>query len=281
MSPVSPPLPLPPSSTATGPTPTGSTSAPVTDRVPVVLAEGLARRQGTRWALRGVDLCIHAGRTVMVCGANGSGKTTLIRLLGTALSPTKGSLRLFGEPAGPDVRARVAMLSHADHHYDDLTARENLEVAATLGPRRAGSPDALLDALLNEVGLGDRADDVVRGFSQGMRKRLAFARLLWKQADLVLLDEPYAGLDPAGGAFVDTLVQNLRGRGTTVVVSTHQVARGAALCDDAVLLDAGRVKWAGSAAYALAQVGASLAHPETLAHPEGLAHPAGFAQLSI
>ena len=214
-------------------------------RAPVVTAEKLARRHAGRWALRGVDLSIEAGRAMMVIGSNGSGKTTLIRLLGTALAPSSGSLRLFGEPIGPSVRARVAMLSHADHHYDDLSARENLRIAAALGPRRAGFD---VDALLARVGLAPRADDVVRTFSAGMRKRLAFARLLGKSAELVLLDEPYAGLDPAGARFVDGLLGELRDSGTTVVVSTHQVTRVAALCDDAVLLDAGRVSWRGKAA---------------------------------
>ncbi len=222
---------------------------------PVVVAERLARRHGARWAVRGVDLDVERGRALMVVGSNGSGKTTLIRLLGTALAPTAGSLKLFGQPIGPAVRARVAMLSHADHHYDDLSARENLRVSARLGPRRAELDEAGLDALLERVGLGTRGDDIVRTFSAGMRKRLAFARLLWKRAELVLLDEPYAGLDPAGGRFVDGLIGELRAAGTTVIVSTHQVARVAALCDDAVLLDAGRVSWRGNAADAPAFAG--------------------------
>jgi heme exporter protein A len=212
-------------------------------RAPVVAAVKLARRHAGRWALRGVDLSLEPGRALMVIGPNGSGKTTLIRLLGTALAPTSGSLQLFGGPAVA-ARARVAMLSHADHHYDDLSARENLQVYARLAPR--AGPD--VDAVLALVGLESRADDVVRTFSAGMRKRLAFARLLWKRADLVLLDEPYAGLDPAGGRFVDQLIRDLRAAGTTVVLSTHQVARGATLCDEAVLLEAGRVKWRGKAA---------------------------------
>lgn len=211
----------------------------------MVQAEKLARRHGARWAVRGVDLEVARGRALMVIGSNGSGKTTLVRMLGTAITPSAGSLRLFGEPVGPGVRSRVAMLSHADHHYDDLSALENLEIAARLLPRPGGpSPREILA----RVGLGARADDIVRTFSAGMRKRLAFARLLWKRADLVLLDEPYAGLDPSGARFVDELVLSLRSGGTTVILSTHQVVRVATLCDDAVLLDAGRVKWRGKAA---------------------------------
>lgn len=213
----------------------------------VAVAVKLARRHAGRWALRGVDLELEPGRALMIAGPNGSGKTTLVHLLGTALTPTSGTLQLFGGPAVA-ARPRVAMLSHRDNHYDDLSARENLLVSARLtAARSAGRPRSDVDTLLAHVGLAPRADDVVRTFSAGMRKRLAFARLLWKRADLVLLDEPYAGLDPAGGHLVDSLIRDWRAAGTTVVLCTHQVARGAALCDDAVLLDAGRVKWRGKA----------------------------------
>ncbi len=219
-------------------------------RVLAVSARGLARRHTGRWALRGVDLDVAAGDSLLVLGANGSGKTTLIRLLGTALTPSAGTLKLFGGDAEA-ARPRVGMVSHADHHYDDLSARENLLVGASLSPR----PGSSVDAALAAVGLDSRANDIVRTFSAGMRKRLSFARLLWKKPELVLLDEPYAGLDPAGGRFVDQLVRDLRAAGSTVVFSTHQVERGAALCDEAVLLEAGRVKWRGNAADALEHAG--------------------------
>ena len=183
----------------------------------------------------------------MLCGPNGAGKTTLIRLLGTALSPTAGTLDVFGLPTNEGIRRRVGMLSHADHHYDELTARENLQLAHDLGA--ASAP--VLETLAR-VGLAERADDAVRGFSAGMRKRLAFGRLLARNPELVLLDEPYAGLDPSGAAFVDDLVRGWRAAGTTVVVSTHQVQRVAPLCDGAVVLAAGRIAWTGPAVDALA-----------------------------
>jgi heme exporter protein A len=220
-------------------------------RAPAVAihAAQLSRRHGGRWALRNLDLDVEAGTALMVFGPNGAGKTTLIRMLGTALAPTTGTLRLFGLPPGDQVRPRVAMVSHADHHYDDLSARENLRILARLCPRD-GDPDALLE----EVGLGGRGDDIVRTFSAGMRKRLLFARMLWKKPDLVLLDEPYAGLDPAGARWVDKLVLDLRGRGATVVMSTHQLARGARLCTEALMLRQGQAAWRGPASEAPAQI---------------------------
>ncbi len=215
---------------------------------PVILARSLSRRHGGRWAVRSVDLEVQRGELRMVCGENGAGKTTLIRVLATALAPSGGTLQLFGgDPVA--ARRRVAMLSHADHHYDELSARENLRLAADL----CGRPALEVDAVLDTVGLGGRTDDAVRGFSAGMRKRLAFARVLLKDADLVLLDEPFAGLDPSGANFVDELLRSWRARGTTVVVSTHQIERVAAACDTATVLSAGRAAWTGPADQALAR----------------------------
>jgi heme exporter protein A len=216
---------------------------------PAVEAQGLARRHGGRWALRNVDITVPAGQSWMVCGPNGAGKSTLLRLLATAIAPTAGAVRLFGQPADAYARGLVGLVGHADHHYDDLSARENLGLAASVLPR----PGADLDDVLARVGLAGRADEPVRGFSAGMRKRLAFARLLWKRPPLVLLDEPFAGLDPAGHAFVDGLLRGWRADGTTVLVSTHQVARVAAFCHEAVLLEGGRISWRGHAADAPAR----------------------------
>jgi heme exporter protein A len=187
----------------------------------------------------------------MLCGPNGAGKTTLVRVLATALSPTSGALELFGSPP-ETARPRIGMVSHADHHYDDFTARENLLLSARLG---AGRPERVPE-VLREVGLDDRADDVVRTFSAGMRKRLAFARLLLKAPALVLLDEPYAGLDPAGGTFVDGLLARWRAAGTSVVISTHQLARVAPACDGATVLAHGRVSWQGPAEEAATRMAA-------------------------
>ncbi len=212
-----------------------------------VQATGLSRRHGARWALRGVDLALHAGTATVLYGANGAGKTTLIRLLASAMRPTAGSLRWFGD-VSPD-RVRVATLSHHDGHYDDLTALEHLSLGARLlpSPRAGRPPRPSPHDLLMRVGLSARSGSLVRTYSAGMRKRLAFARLLQKGADLVLLDEPYAALDPAGALLVDGLITELRGQGACLLVSTHQVQRTAALCDHAVRLDEGRVTWTGLA----------------------------------
>lgn len=220
---------------------------------PAVVATGLSRRHGAFWALRGVELTLDSGTSTVLFGRNGAGKTTLIRMLATAMRPSGGTLQWFGS-ADPD-RLRIAMLSHQDGHYDDLSAIEHLEMTGALLPARPDRPSPV--DLLGRVGLAARADSLVRTFSAGMRKRLAFARLLQKQADLILLDEPYSALDRQGAALVDGLLDEFRAEGRTVLASTHQVERAAAHCERAVQLDSGRVVWVGSAGDAAANAAES------------------------
>jgi heme exporter protein A len=210
-------------------------------------AQNLARRYGRRWALADVSFTLTGGSVLMLAGPNGSGKSTLLRTLATAVRPDGGSARVGGFDVATereDVRKLVALLSHASYLYDSLTARENLAIVADhLGRRRSG-----LAALLDRVGLGRRADDIVATFSAGMRKRLSFARVLLQEPRVALLDEPYGQLDPEGFVLVDDVVRELKSGGTTVIFATHQLARAAALADDALLLEAGRVAWRGKAA---------------------------------
>ncbi len=218
----------------------GDASAPSGEVV--VEARGLSRRFGKRWAFARVDLTVRRSERWLILGANGSGKTTLLRALATAISPSLGRLRLFGQDPREDLaaaRRRLALLSHRTGFYEDLTARDNLRVLARL----AGHPDADLGAVLDRVGLEDRPDPV-RAFSMGMRKRLALAAVIVQRPELVFLDEPFAALDPAGMEDVAALVRGLEG---TVIVASHQVERAAALCDRALLMDAGLPRWTGPA----------------------------------
>lgn len=182
----------------------------------------------------------------MVAGPNGSGKSTLLRTLATAIRPDLGAACIGGFDVvheREDVRKLVALLSHSSYLYDSLTARENLAIAADhMGRSRAG-----IDALLERVALGRRADDVVATFSAGMRKRLSFARVLLQEPRVALFDEPYGQLDPEGFLLVDDVVRELKGNGTTVMMATHQVVHATTLASQALLLDAGRVAWQGPA----------------------------------
>jgi heme exporter protein A len=207
---------------------------------PAVATVELARLFGRSAALAGVSLRVESGRTIALLGPNGAGKTTLLRILATAIRPSFGSAAVNGidVAAAPElVRPRVAYLSHATGLYDDLTAEENLRFAATmLG--RADGPDATRLAL-DEVGLAAVARDRVRGFSAGMRRRLALGRLLLSRTPLVLLDEPHAALDAEGMGLVDRLMARWREAGVTVLVASHQAERVTRQADGWARLDGG------------------------------------------
>ena len=201
-------------------------------------AKNLARRYGRRWALVDVSFQLPAGSVLAVTGRNGSGKSTLFRTLSTAIRPDRGAATILGFDLVRDrydVRKSLALLSHYSYLYEQLTARENLSIAA-----RFLGVDGIDDALAR-VNLAGRADDAVATFSAGMRKRLSFARIFLQNPQVVLLDEPYGQLDPQGFALVDDVVRELKRRGTTVLMATHQVERGKGLADAMLCLEAGRV----------------------------------------
>ena len=214
-----------------------------------VTAEGVCRRYGQRWALADVSFEVPEGALVMVTGRNGSGKSTLLRVLATAIRADRGSVHILGLEARLErqsVRQKIALLGHRTHLYEPLTALENLMVAARFLGRDARRQPLL--ARLEEVGLSDRGDDPVQTFSAGMRQRLALASVLQQEPRLMLLDEPYGHLDPSGFQLVDGLLQRLRRQGSTVEMATHLLARGQKICDQALVLEAGRLAYSGSAA---------------------------------
>ena len=202
--------------------------------------EGLGRRYGRRWALADVSFEVPAGSVVMVAGPNGAGKSTLFRVLATAIRPDRGRVAVGGFDVireREDVRRMTAILSHHNYLYEALTARENLEVVCN----HLGSAHSQIPAVLENVGLSDRGNDPVSTFSAGMRKRVSLGRVLLQNPSVVLLDEPYGALDPAGFELVDTLVGSFKRSGATVLMATHQVERVAKLADMSVVLEAGRM----------------------------------------
>jgi heme ABC exporter ATP-binding subunit CcmA len=209
-------------------------------------ASGLCRRYGRRWALIDVGFELPEGSLAMVTGRNGAGKSTLLRVLATALRPDQGTASVAGHDIRAErlaARACVALLGHRTRLYGPLTAIENLRLHARLlglPPQRAR-----LLATLEEVGLADRADDPVQILSAGMGQRLALALVMQKESKVVLLDEPYNHLDPPGFEMVDRLLCRLRARGSTVLMATHLVERGRMLCDRALVLEGGRVRFGG------------------------------------
>jgi heme exporter protein A len=181
----------------------------------------------------------------MVAGHNGAGKSTLFRVLATAIHPDRGTVKVGGFDLvenRQDVRKLTALLSHQSYLYESLTARENLEMVAD----HLGKPRGAVTGALEQVGLASRANDAVATFSAGMRKRLSFARVLLQEPGVVLLDEPYGALDPAGFDLVDRVIGELKRGGATILVATHQLERTAKLADRAMVLEQGRVIWEGA-----------------------------------
>jgi heme exporter protein A len=208
----------------------------------LVVGRGLTRRFGAATALHAVDLTVRRGEPLAVFGANGAGKTTLLRLLSGGLKPTQGSLTIDGlDPRRAPARARgrIGLLSHHTLLYDDLSAVENLVFFARLH----GLPQPLdrARAALVDVGLADRADEPVRGFSRGMQQRVALARALLHAPSLLLLDEPSSGLDARSSVRLAASLRDAASRGTTWVIATHDVEEGLALCPRWIALDRGRV----------------------------------------
>lgn len=229
------------------PAPVALAAVPAPTHVAGLETVELSKRYGARWALVRASFRLARGETAMLAGRNGSGKSTLLRVLATALRPDLGSARVAGLDVVEDrdeVRRETALLDHRSHVYDAFSALENLELLARF---LGGDGRDRAMAVLDEVGLADRAGDAVSGFSAGMRKRLALARVLLKAPQVALLDEPYGELDPPGFRLVDGVLDRLRRRGATVLMATHLVDRGREHCDRALVLAAGRVAWEGPA----------------------------------
>jgi len=194
-----------------------------------------------------VSLSVRRGVRLLVTGRNGSGKSTLLRVLATAARADRGTARVAGHDirvARAEVRRRIALLGHDSFLYEALSARENLSVAAGFLAPAAG---ARVPELLHTVGLAERADDPVSTFSAGMRKRLALARALLQEAEVYLLDEPYGELDPPGFRMLEAALDGIHARGATVLLASHLLERGRERCDEAIVLEEGRLAWSGPA----------------------------------
>lgn len=203
----------------------------------------LVRNFGRRRALASVSLTCEAGRITGVLGPNGAGKSTLLSILSTLLAPSSGDVRYGTKTAGEmgaSLRARIGLLAHDLYLYPELTARENLLFFGRLHGLR--EPAGLVDAALERAGLGRRGNDLVGSFSRGMRQRLALERALLHAPRLVLLDEPFTGLDEAAVSSLIDRLGALRSHGSIVIVTTHDLDVAERLLDDTVFLRDGRLR---------------------------------------
>jgi heme ABC exporter ATP-binding subunit CcmA len=211
----------------------------VTERIaPVVGARGVHQAYGRQAALRGVDLEMKAGEAVALLGPNGAGKSTLLRILSSLERPSRGEVRWHGRSADAEVRRGVGLVAHESLCYADLSGRENLRFFADLydvGDR------ARVDGLLERVALSSAADRAVRTYSRGMLQRIAVARALIASPSLLLLDEPFTGLDRQGVGTLGALLAEEKARGAAILVVSHDLPAIARLVDRGVVLHKGKI----------------------------------------
>jgi ABC-2 type transport system ATP-binding protein len=209
------------------------------DRVPAIEARHLTKTFGTRTAVNDVSLTVSRGEVFGFLGPNGAGKTTTVRILGTLIAPSSGTATVAGIPLSranePEIRRRVAIMPETPGLYQRLTVTENLEYFARL--YGLSSRATRIREALDAVNLADRAGDLCGSLSKGLRQRVALARTLLNDPDVMFLDEPTSGLDPVAAHEVHGLINALRQRGVTVFITTHRLDEAERLCDRVAIMN--------------------------------------------
>lgn len=212
----------------------------------MIQVKGLVKSFGAQFALRGIDLEIASGESVTLVGPNGAGKTTMLRILAGLSQPTQGQVSIAGvdvSGASDDARRAIGFLSHQPLLYEDLSAEENLAFYGRM--YNVGGLARRIDQLLVQVGLAHRRSSLVRTFSRGMKQRLAIARALVHDPSVLLLDEPFSGLDQQAKEMLVGLLHEMGLGSRTVVLTTHDLEQGLGLCRRAILLVDGGIRAEG------------------------------------
>ncbi len=207
-----------------------------------IQAEGLKKSFGNFDALRGVDLHVKRGEFMTLFGPNGAGKTTLIKLLATLTNPTSGTLSVYGYDVRKDVnniRSVIGVISHDPYLYDNLSAFENIKFFGTL--YGLDDVDNRARSVIKQVGLEKRMNDLVRTFSRGMKQRLTVARAIVHEPKILLLDEPYTGLDQHGAQIFGEMLSDLKSQRRTILMTTHNIEEGLDLSDRIGILAKGKI----------------------------------------
>lgn len=208
--------------------------------------EGVKKSFGNVRALTGIDLEIPQGVFLSVFGPNGAGKTTLIRIIAAIAKPTSGVVSVAGHNPSKsphEVRSVIGVISHDPYLYENLTALENLLFFGRMYGVEEYEKRAL--SLIKYVGLATRLHDTVRTFSRGMKQRLAVARALVHSPSVLLLDEPYTGLDQNGAEIFTHMLEEQKNKGRTIVLTTHNVEEGLGLSDRVLIMNSGRIVFQG------------------------------------
>jgi len=210
--------------------------------IPIISIEHLTKSFGTNVVLRNINLRIENGEFLTIFGPNGAGKTTLIKIMSTLVSPTSGKIVVDGLDIREnpiEVRKKIGVISHETYLYHELTAAENLRFFG----RMYDTPDVenRIDELIKQVGLTYRKNDRVRTFSRGMKQRLSIARALIHDPPILLLDEPYTGLDQHATATFDRILGGMNAHEKTRVLISHDIEHGISMCDRAIILTNGHI----------------------------------------
>lgn len=216
------------------------------DGQPAVDVAGLSKRYGPTTALDELSLTVRPGEVFGLLGPNGAGKTTAIKILVGLVRPSAGEARIFGQPvADPATRRDVGYLPEHFRFPDWLTGEQVLHLHGRLAGLDRAQRRTRVTAVLEQVGLTDRADARLRAYSKGMAQRIGLAQALLARPRLVLLDEPTSALDPVGRRTVRDLVRGLRDEGAAVVLNSHLLSEVEMVCDRVAIVDRGRVRRAG------------------------------------
>jgi heme exporter protein A len=211
-------------------------------------SEDIRKTFGHFTALAGVTLSVERGEFFALFGKNGAGKTTFLKVAATLVRHTSGKLRIEGVDINEEpekARRHIGFLSHNTYLYRDLNPVENLRFFARLYGLR--DPEKRIEALLDRVGLQRRASDPVRGFSRGLHQRLGIARVMLHDPSLILLDEPYTGLDANAVDILNELLDEASTAGKTIILTTHDLEQGLRGATRAAIIDKGRVVFTGMA----------------------------------
>ncbi len=198
--------------------------------------QGLVHRYQRSYVLRGTSLELPSNEILALYGSNGAGKTTLLKIIASSLVPTRGKGEVLGFDLANrlEIRKRVLIVSHSLGFYPDLTGKENLEFALKMHGKTGN-----IAAALEQVGLA--TENRVRGFSSGMRKRLALAKMVLLEPTLILLDEPFAALDPEGKNLVENIILEQKKRGATLIITSHEPERTNKIATLTVNLEHGEI----------------------------------------
>jgi heme exporter protein A len=223
--------------------------AETAEPAPMIELRRLTKAFGRKMVLRGIDLTVAVGESLVIFGPNGAGKTTLIRILAGLSRPSGGVLRVGGldmATHSDGIRGHLGVVSHAPLLYDSLTGEENLRFFASL--YSLPNPGPRIMELLEQVGLAQRRKDLVRTYSRGMVQRLAIARAILHDPEVLLLDEPDTGLDPQAAEMLHNLLARLGGESNrTIITITHSLERGLSIADRVALLVNGRIVYQANA----------------------------------